>query len=352
MDKIANQSKKKKAPTAPVANTKEDYFGWRWVESGPGAWTKKQHKEADRRASQVEKEWEQNKYEQELAMADDMAKKEKEQCERDGEEDRDIKRRIFGNDDDVSPQEMDDIIEHEEAQIQKDETPAEKLARWNREDAELDRAIRESAKQIAHNSSHHDTTSTPPSKGKTLVASIPVTNEKESPRKYNGSDGSSCDSNETDQKCNMCSIKKALCHRKLFSLYAIDAVDDQFRYSPLDNSCKKYTQVYTIAYNRALDFKMFEETLSLIPQGFYYPPPCMIQEFCEFMTVIEKDKNDYILGKTAFQQDVEPKHLKDIEDNDDEDKLLDCTQVCRDCGKPPYKCHHQLFSEYCYSHLF
>ena len=63
-----------------------------------------------------------------------------------------------------------------------------------------------------------------------------------------------------------------------------------------------------MTYNHALDYKGYEENMQLNPSGSYYPPACMMKEFRDFLIVLENNKNDYISGKTCFQQEVQPKY--------------------------------------------
>ena len=74
-----------------------------------------------------------------------------------------------------------------------------------------------------------------------------------------------------------------------------------------------------MAYNRALDFDKFQDHLKLMPHGYYYPPACMMAEFCEFMPLLEKDKEDYILGKVQFQQEIENRDIQDVESHELQD---------------------------------
>ena len=76
---------------------------------------------------------------------------------------------------------------------------------------------------------------------------------------------------------------------------------------------KKYAKVFTMAYNQAFDYNRLKEELKLMTQGFYYPPACMMKEFCKFIPLVEKDKAAYIGVKMAFQQDIKNKDLKDLE---------------------------------------
>lgn len=85
-------------------------------------------------------------------------------------------------------------------------------------------------------------------------------------------------------------------------------------------------------------------------QGFYYPPACMMKEFCKFIPLVEKDKAAYIGVKMAFQQDIKNKDLKDLESHQDLEEGPP-GKVCRDCRKADLQYYQQLFGEYCYAHL-
>ena len=158
--------------------------------------------------------------------------------------------------------------------------------------------------------------------------------------------------NETvDKPCLLCSdITMTQCHKKRFSLYCIDAVEYEFRLSPLDTSVEKYAKVFTMAYNRALDFDKFQDHLKLMPHGYYYPPACMMAEFCEFMPLLEKDKEDYILGKVKFQQEIENRDIQEVESHELQERKA--RKVCEHCGQKGRNCHLDLFADYCYAHLY
>ena len=105
-----------------------------------------------------------------------------------------------------------------------------------------------------------------------------------------------------------------------------------------------------MAYNRALDFKKYEEDFKLMLQGQYYPPDCVMTELSEFLSLLEKDKDDCISGKGQFQQEIENRDLKDVESHEDSvggkrKMLWEC------CGKDRYGYHLKLFGDFCYTHL-
>ena len=103
-------------------------------------------------------------------------------------------------------------------------------------------------------------------------------------------DTSSEEGNKFQGICTMCLQEKSVCCKKRFSLYCIDAVENEFCISPLDNSTSNYTKVFTMAYNRALDYRKFQDDMKLMPHGQYYLSACMMAELSEFLVVLERDK--------------------------------------------------------------
>ena len=100
-----------------------------------------------------------------------------------------------------------------------------------------------------------------------------------------------------------------------------------------------------MVYNCALDCKAYDDNKQLIPLEFYYSPPCMMEEFSEFMDDFEKEKSNFDSGKACFQPDVQLKAIKDT-------ILVHPTQVCRDSVKEDgYSCHYQLLDEYCHKYF-
>ena len=177
-----------------------------------------------------------------------------------------------------------------------------------------------------------------------------MTNEKAQSSEDEIEDSSS-DEDTSKRICPNCTKPNKTCHQNIFSLYCIDAVEHEFRASPLDTSTKKYAKVFTMAYNRALDYKKYDTDLKLMPHALYYPPACMMCEFLEFMPLLEKDKEAYINGKMKFQRNIEQKELEDIESQEDGDDKKGPWKVCGECKKTDHNCHHHLFGEYCFVHL-
>ena len=128
-------------------------------------------------------------------------------------------------------------------------------------------------------------------------------------------------------------------------------------------SRKRCNTVFTLAYNRAHDFRYFQRFLKLPPHALYYPPACLKRELYEFLDVLEHDQQAYIEGKMTFQPDIEVNTLDDIESQtqsnyspydvlDGNKTVLKCTlDICDDCEKSRYDCHYKIFAEYCYAHV-
>ena len=127
-------------------------------------------------------------------------------------------------------------------------------------------------------------------------------------------------------------------------------MEHEFRLSPLDASVNKYAKVFTLAYNRALDFKKFQDELKLLPHAFYYPPSCMMAEFCKFMPVLEKDKDNYILGREELPETNVNKGQQDMESH--QGTKNKAKKVCSHCGQSKHECHLELYADYCYAHLY
>ena len=215
--------------------------------------------------------------------------------------------------------------------------------------------------------SKHENNPNPPSEP------APVTEEKQV-QKDSESDGTSHEDNSVcsrgssevtrEEKCMRCNKMMYHCHQKQFSLYCIDAIEREFRNNPLDITRKKCNTIFTLAYNRAYDFRHFQEFLQLPPHALYYPPGCLKAELYEFMGVLETDQRDYIDGKMKFQPDIEVNTLEDlnsqiesycssyeIPEGTNKTVLKYELDICDDCGKSRYKCHYRLFGEYCFAHV-
>ena len=119
----------------------------------------------------------------------------------------------------------------------------------------------------------------------------PVTAEKEDGSNH-GSDDSSLDLN-----CTACRERMAQCQKTWFSSYCIEAVDCQFRETPLDMTRRKCTQVFNSAYNRAYEFRNFQQTGTLSPKAYYYPPACLKSKLRELIYDIEEEQEDHISVK-------------------------------------------------------
>ena len=76
----------------------------------------------------------------------------------------------------------------------------------------------------------------------------------------------------------------------------------------------------------------------------------MWSKFCKFMPLLEKDKDDYILGKVQFQQEIENRHLNGFKSHKDQpDKAR---MLCKHYGKDGHGCYLTLFEEYNYAYLY
>ena len=355
-----NRNKKKK----PLEQSTLDEFKLKFLPPpDPASAAVSRMQEEEEWAERVEREWDKVKQEDEERMIREIEQKEREN-KRKAAKDQAWR--------DAHAKEMDEIIEFEVWQARMEETPAERLARFNREDQELADSLALSRaqsgtrdsfkmmnKSVPETITESELVRTPEA---TKVRSVPVavTTEKQAsppiPTSATAGDDASEDdalsvSNKFEGVCSMCGVAKYKCHKKELSLYCIDALLDYFRTNPLESSRKKYVKVFTLAYNRGMDYKSFDDNLKLNPCAFYYPPACMMKEFRDFLLVLEKDKYDYINGKTRFQPEHErPKTLADL-DLSEEHTVDGPTQVCGDCGKSVHKCHHQLFGEYCFAHL-
>ena len=160
------------------------------------------------------------------------------------------------------------------------------------------------------------------------------------------------DEEENEKPCRMCTSLWDRCHKKMFSMYCIDAVDYAFCQDPVGMSRKKINMVFTSAYNRTMDFRMFQETTKLLAHGFYYPPACLKSELDSFMIELEKDQSNCINRVTTFQPEVEVNNYEDIESQTQSNCSLQFSlDLCEDCGKTRYQCHQQLFGDYCYAHM-
>ena len=196
--------------------------------------------------------------------------------------------------------------------------------------------------------------------------SVNSDDESKDPPANQGEDSYSSEDKDAypfEGKCMKCNSEKSQCHKKPFTLYCIDAVEREFRYNPLDITRKRCNTVFTLAYNKAYDFRHFQLFLHLPPNAFYYPPACMKSELNEFMAVLENDQKAYFNGQMKFQSEIEVNTLDELNSQiesycsayeipeGNKTAIKYELDICDDCGKSCYRCHYRLFGEYCYAHV-
>lgn len=72
--------------------------------------------------------------------------------------------------------------------------------------------------------------------------------------------------------CPSCEQYDSLCHYKMFGGYCSEAADFAFRSNPPDTTRKSCVLAFSEAYNRCLDFRMFQLDSRLMPKTFYLFP--------------------------------------------------------------------------------
>ena len=325
---------KRNSESPPNRNSKKKtsgsgLFEWHWASDDALI------KEQERWARVVEEKYERNKKEEALRKKKEAERK-------------------------AHSKEIDEFVQEQRDMVWREETLMERLPRIRGKDDDFVYQLEESRKQCEEFAAQSSSTAArstaavagSPTKS-TVTASVPVTNKKQSKEglldDVDSADDSSEERNRWEFPCGMCLQKKSQCYQKIFPLYCINAIENEFHINPLDTSISKYAKVKTLAFNKALDFKKYENNLKLMPHGFYYPPACMMKDFCKFMPLLEKDKDNYILSKNQFQQKIENRDLKDVESHDSDIDIP--RMLCEHCGKDGFRCHRQLFAEYCYAHL-
>ena len=158
----------------------------------------------------------------------------------------------------------------------------------------------------------------------------------------------------------------SLCHGKQFGSYCVEAVERQFRETPLDMTRKKCNKVFHTAYNRSRDFRLFQQNNKLQPKGYYYAPACLKTKLRDMIYELEEEQEEHISGKREFTTLKEIGPLPDIESptqvladetqserdfesyaKETNQYTYDCEELCKDCGHDQYTCHAFLFAEYC-----
>ena len=152
-------------------------------------------------------------------------------------------------------------------------------------------------------------------------------------------------------KCNNLNVK---CESFLYGRYASAVVLMQFNHSPTDMNPKKCTEVFSKAYNRALDFHYFQENKRLIKKAFYYPTACLMDDLEDVIYDIELLENKYMLGIEPFvrmkSSECDEMPNKSVEQETSSNENMK-TVLCELCGLTKDHCHRELFHEYCHAHV-
>ena len=169
-------------------------------------------------------------------------------------------------------------------------------------------------------------------------------------------------------RCAACREFLELCQKKQFSSYCVEAVDRQFRETPLSMTRRKCAQVFTSAYNRAYEFRKFQEADTLPPKAYYYTPACLKSRLREIICDIEEEQEEHISGKREFTtiheigptQDIqEPTRGLTTAETSSEQAFEDYVQehvdndddLCSQCGCDYRTCHERVFGGYCEEHV-
>ena len=75
-----------------------------------------------------------------------------------------------------------------------------------------------------------------------------------------------------------------------------------------------------------------------------------MEEFCKFMPLLEKDEDNFVLGKEQLQANTDSKGQQHMESHQGSGKKA--RMVCNHCGQRGLYCHLELFADYCYAHLY
>ena len=100
--------------------------------------------------------------------------------------------------------------------------------------------------------------------------------------------------------CPRCQEPRELCHSKQFRRYCIDALNHQFRETPLSMNRKKCSKVFTDAYNRAFDYCMFQIQQKLVPNAYHYTPAYLKTDLHDYICTVEEEVDDHISGTLEY----------------------------------------------------
>ena len=167
--------------------------------------------------------------------------------------------------------------------------------------------------------------------------------------------------------CSRCNESLEYCHNIEYAEYCSATVMEEFENDPFSMDTTKISVIYTNAYNRALDFGMFERFNYLKPHGVYFLPSCLKADMRKVTANIESRIKLLASGKYDVLRDL--KHIDDpdsdsneeeVDDNNDDLSYLTKEEIkrikmdknlCNKCGKNRTNCHLELFGDYCYHHL-
>ena len=198
---------------------------------------------------------------------------------------------------------------------------------------------------------------------KTAFVAAPVTDEKKPTKRCTYIPSRSLMTCPYDPElCQMCLEKRYQCHAVQFSDYCTNGVIFECKKSPLTMTKKKCTLVFTAAYNGAFCYNSLRESHRLIPQAYYFPPPCLKNELNDIVDLVERDISKVIEGKDPIisarevgpaKEVVEPyMFLLDPGSPKDEycsDKPYEIKVEgkCEDCGRDEEACYEYLYAAYC-----
>lgn len=154
--------------------------------------------------------------------------------------------------------------------------------------------------------------------------------------------------------CRFCNKKNKRCSNRVFGMYCEYVVELQRVSSPVEmmKNKKMVMDLYVKAYNRAFKFFKYRKSKrTLVLDGTYYPPQCMMYRINHLIKDLENVEME-IINKNetldSLYDNVRKQRLlnKKLRDKGLEASNTSLDNVCEHCHEDGECCHDKMYSDY------